>query len=587
MNKWIRWQGLITFAVVFGGFAALMLLVVDGCVERTVEKTGTWMAGARVDLRSADVNLFPLGITLKGLEVTDKEEPMTNAVEISRMAFSLDGLNLFRRKVIIEEMAVEGVRFGTPRKTSGAVAKEPKKKKEAAEDSLFALPSIEMPDMKKVLQEEEIRSLAEIEALKADIRKAKEEWKKRTDELPDKASAEEYRKRIKDIRKDKGRGIKDIQAQLKEAKAVKEAIDRDLKKIREARQAFSNDMTSLRRRVDAAEKAPMEDVRRIRDKYGVSPQGLQNMTQLLFGGQISGWVGKGVYWYGRLKPVLERSKQQKGGVQVVKPARGAGVDVRFREYQPLPNFLIKKVNASIQPTAGTFTGTIRNITPDQDVLKAPTTFVFSGSDMQDVGAVTFDGVFDHVDPARSDDRMNLRVQEYRVKGLALSKSSDLPVTLEQGVMDLTMNGSYRQNRINATLTARVSSAQIAAGTGGSSNRFAQAVSSTLAKVSAFTLTADVQGTPDDYKVRISSDLDRVLKDAAGAVVKEHTDKLEQKLKAAVYDKVGGPLKELKDSFGGLGGIGDRLNSKEGQFSDVSKEAGQSGGSGSGRIKLPF
>lgn len=286
-----------------------------------------------------------------------------------------------------------------------------------------------------------------------------------------------------------------------------------------------------------------------------------------------------------MKPVLERSKEKKDGVQVVKPARGAGVNVRFREYQPLPNFLIKKVNASIQPTAGTFTGTIRNITPDQDVLKAPTTFAFSGSEMKDVAAITFDGVFDHVDPARSDDRMNLRVQDYRVKGLALSKSSDLPVTLEQGLVDLTMNGAYRKNNITATMTARVSSAKIIAGTGGSSNRFTQAVSSTLTKVSAFTLTADVQGTPEDYKLRISSDLDRVLKDAAGAVVKEHTDKLEQKLKAAVYEKAGGPLKELKDSFSGMGGIGDRLSSKEGQFSDVSKEAGQSGGSG--RIKLPF
>ncbi|OGW26557.1 MAG: hypothetical protein A2X56_01200 [Nitrospirae bacterium GWC2_57_13] len=585
MKKWIRWQGLISFLFVFGGITAFMLLVVDGCVERTVEKAGTWMAGAKVDLRGADVKLFPLGVTLKGLQVTDKDEPMTNAVEISRIAFSLDGLNLFRRKVIIDEMAVEGVRFGTLRKTSGAVTKEPKKKKEAAEDSPFALPSFDMPDMKKVLQEEELRSLAEIDALKADIKKAKEEWKKRTDELPDKASTEEYRKRIKEIRKDKGRGIKDIQAQLKVASDIKDDIDRDLRKIREARQAFSNDLTSLRKRVDAAEKAPMDDVRRIRDKYGISPQGLQNMTQLLFGGQISGWIGKGVYWYDRLKPVLERSKEKKDGVQVVKPARGSGVDVRFKEYQPLPNFLIKKINTSVQPETGTFTGNIRNITPDQDVLKAPMTFAFSGSNMKDVGPVTFEGVFDHVDPAGSDDRMSLRVQDYRVKGLALSRSSDLPVTLEQGLVDLTMNGAYRKNNITATLTARVSSAKMSAGTGGSSNRFTQAVSSTLMKVSDFTLTADVQGTPEDYKVRISSDLDRVLKDAAGAVVKEHTDKLEQKLKVAVFEKAGGPLKELKESFSGMGGIGDRLSSKDGQFSDVSKEAGQSGGSG--RIKLPF
>ena len=50
-----------------------------------------------------------------GFQVTDLQDPSRNSIEIGRVAFSLNGLNLLRRKVIIQEMAADGMRFGTPR----------------------------------------------------------------------------------------------------------------------------------------------------------------------------------------------------------------------------------------------------------------------------------------------------------------------------------------------------------------------------------------------------------------------------------------------------------------------------------------
>ncbi|MDE3036364.1 MAG: hypothetical protein KGJ14_10370, partial [Nitrospirota bacterium] len=119
---WIRWWGLGAFVGLAVLLALLWLFLVDPFVKRMIEQTGTKLVGAKVELAAAHVTLSPLGLTLTRLQVTNPDEPMSNAVEAARIAMSLDGLNLFRRKVIIEEMAVEGLRFGTQRQSSGAVA---------------------------------------------------------------------------------------------------------------------------------------------------------------------------------------------------------------------------------------------------------------------------------------------------------------------------------------------------------------------------------------------------------------------------------------------------------------------------------
>ncbi len=120
MAKWIRWWGLGAFVVIAAILGCLWIFLVDGWVKYLIEEAGTEAVGAKVELDAADLSLFPAGLMLTRLQVTDPNAPMTNVVEIAQVAMGLDGLNLLRRKDIVEEMALEGFRLGTPRVTSGA-----------------------------------------------------------------------------------------------------------------------------------------------------------------------------------------------------------------------------------------------------------------------------------------------------------------------------------------------------------------------------------------------------------------------------------------------------------------------------------
>jgi uncharacterized protein (TIGR03545 family) len=584
MNKWVRWWGLIAFAAVVGSFALFWVVFADSLVRRAVEKAGTSLVGAEVNVGGADVSFFPLGIALTSIEVTDPETPANNRVQIGRTAFSLDGLLLFRRKVIISEMSVEGVRFNVPRKRPGRVAVPPEKKDRPDAEPSFSLPRLDLPSAKKVLESEDLSSLSIIDEARSDVRKARDEWSTRLDGLSDKTKLDSYRDRLKTIQRASRGGLKDIAKSTSDLRDLKRDLDQDILQVREAKRSFSSDYARSKEIVDQAVRAPLEDVRRIKEKYGLSTAGLQNMSRALFGRKISSWVDTGLLWYGRLKPLMARDKKdtKTGTASAVKPARAKGLDVRFREHSPRPDLLVSLVKASFQPEAGVFDGTIRNITPDQDILGSPLTFAFSGSGLRDAERVSLDGTFDHVRPARPEDVMRLRVEGYRTSGLALSSSSDLPVTLQQGQADLDLSGRSDGTSLSATVTATIRGARIEAGGGGGA--ILSAVRSSLARVSQFTVTADIAGTPDDYSMKVSSDLDKVLKDAVSSVIGEKAAAFEKDLQTAIQERTGGALKGLQGDLGGLGSLGGAIDSTEGQLSSLLKDASQGAG---GKLKLPF
>lgn len=567
MKKWIRWQGLGAFVGIMVLLSGLWLLFIDNFVKRMIEKTGTHLIGAKVELDDADVSLFPAGLIISRLQVTNPDEPMTNAVEIARIGFSMDSLNALRRKVIIEEMTMEGVRFGTPRRTSGALAgrEEEKpsavKKEEAGKVDTVRLPLLKMPDVKDILQKEELTSVKLLESLRSDVKAEKRNWEQQLKDLPDEGKIADYKRRIKELKSAKKGGLEGVLDGIAKAKAIRKDLESDLDRIKAARKEFSAAQASLRKRLDQVERAPAEDVQRLKNKYSLSPQGLANLSRMLMGPKISEWVQKALMWYEKIQPALRRSGDEKANTQgpaVVKPIRAHGVDVRFKEYFPLPDFLIRRAKASVQLPAGDLAGSIKNITPDQDILGAPLMFLFSGDKLSGVDSVKLDGTLNHVVPNRSSNTVNLRVQGYEARNLSLVDDAELAITMENGLADLGLNATLSGEVLSATVSAGLKSTRLLVETPDGENSVARAMGSALSNVSEFSLTADIAGTLDKYDIHVRSDLDRVLRDAVGTVIQKERARMERKLMSAIAEKVNTQLAELKNSINDLDSINNEL-----------------------------
>ena len=583
MKKWIRWQGLFVFIGLSLILTIFWLIFVDGIVKRTIQSYGTNAVGAKVELADADLKLFPLGLTLEGLAVTNPDRPMENIVEISRTALLLDPLYLLRRKVIVDEMSLTGIRLNTPRKTSGAVKAPPKKESQQASkkpSSVFcdsiSLPAFDTLDIQKILSEEKLESLAMIQSLQNEIQAENNNWQKRLQELPGKEKFDDYRSRIEKLKSGSGGFGSGFLGSVGNLSSLQKEIQADLDSLKNAQKQFDQIKAGFGNQFQQVAAAPLKDVERLKQKYALSSQGLDNLGKLVLGQKLCGGLQKAAEWYERFKFVLGRPKPTREKEKEIRPQRGAGTYVRFKEKTPLPDFLIRRARASFVIEAGEFSGKIENITQDQDILGRPLTFVFSGEKLKQLQALKLEGSINRIDPKKTMDRIAMQLKEYKVQNASLSQSADLPVMIKEGLADIDLQAKLEGGSLNGNLTAGLKSASIGVKEGSGKGPILSAIGSALGQLSGFNVKVDVSGPLNDYNIRLSSDLDQALKSAAGRMIQQQAEKFEKELKTAVLAKAGGPLDQLKSDKNGFDATGSQLTDRLKLLTDLL-----------GNVKRPF
>lgn len=577
MKKWVRWQGLILFAIILLLICGFWFFLADLLVKRLIERTGTQMVGAKVELDKANLSLFPLGLTLQRLQVTNPDEPMRNAVEVARLACQLDGLNLLRRKIIIEEMGLEGVRLGTPRTHSGAISQTEKKeargKKPAMKLPSIEFPSFDLPSVEKILQKEELKTLKLAESFQKEMAAEKENWQKRVAELPDQKNVDDYRNRLAKIQSATKGGIGGIAGGLGDALALQQEIEKDIDRIREMQEELTGKMSSWKDQAAKLEKAPLEDIQRLKNKYSPSGTNIGNFTRLLLEGKTQDWIETALFWWEKLNPVLERTKERKGKVEIVQPIRGKGVDVRYPETQPWPEFLIRLLKVSLALDMGDMTGRVEDITTDPDILGRPLKFSFSGEKMKLASLVKVEGVIDRVSPARASDKFKALIQGYQIKDMNLSSIPNLPLQLTGGIANLDLTGELRKETIDADLKVTLNSTQLELPKKEGANPVMSAVSSALSDISNFSIKAKVNGPLENYRLEVSSDLTDQVRNALQSQLRKFTSQFEGELSSAVLAKVGPPLQGAKSGLGGMDGIQKELEKRLQQLTGLQSKKG--------------
>jgi uncharacterized protein (TIGR03545 family) len=372
--------------------------------------------------------------------------------------------------------------------------------------------------------------------------------------------------------------------------ALKNEIDGDVQRLRDARKEYEEKVAWLNKRLEQLQTAPQRDIQRLQTKYSLSPQGLANMSQTLLGSQIGGWVQQGVAWYERITPLLEGAQaMQKRETEpdVQKPVRGKGVDVHFPEAHPLPDFLIRLTKVSLQLDAGELKGTVRNITSDQPTLRQPTTFAFSGEQLTGVQSIALEGMLNHIVPADSKDQLAGQAKGYELSNVILSKDDQWPVALTQGVGDVTLNAKLDGQALAAHGSANLRDLRLSAGKEGETSPLARTLSTAVEDISQLSVQADVQGTLEDYDVHISSNLDRIVQNAAGKMVNHLAERFGGELQSAITAKIAEPKKELQETLTGFQtAIGGDLSDRFERLNEVLAKLGEKSLPAKGLKKLP-
>jgi uncharacterized protein (TIGR03545 family) len=571
MKGWIRWKGLIAFAVAVVMIVLVWFLAVDAVVRRVIETAGTRAVGARVDLAAADLSLFPTGLTLAGLAVTNPDAPLENAVEVGKMTMDLDPGYLIRRKVIVNNLQIEGLAFNTPRKTSGEVPGLARKNREGKERQLaetakagvekvcgtFTMPSLSQPDVKAILAKESLDSIAMARELDQALKAEQAKWEKELERLADEKTLAEYKARIEKI-KGSGGSLGSILGAAGEVQQLQADIKKDLDRLEAAKKTFTTDFNDYQARVRSLAKAPAKDIQRLTNNYSISPEGLSNMSQLIFGQRLCSWVQTAEEWYARIEPYM--AKTSGGGEEKPEertPLRGEGKNIRFAESPPMPDFLVRNLKINAALPVGNLTGKAENVTLDQHILGRPMTFAFLGREMKRIASLNLAGTANFVKPDAPRNDAKLTVKGLGLENLPLLDEEVLPLTLRQATGNLNLNLETVGNVLDAALKANFSSAEFDAKTAGKA-AIAEALQKALSGVDQFSLNADIAGTLQAYTVDVSSDLDKILKSAVGQLVKKEVAKFQAQLEQKISAQLQGPMQQAQGSLSGLGGIETEL-----------------------------
>lgn len=564
MLEWIRWKGFFAFICLVILLFFIATIFLDGAVKKMIEATGSELVGAKVELSEAELSFFPLGLELIKLEVTNPDEPMQNIFETSRAILSLDPYNLIMRKIIIKEMAVEDVRFNTSRKTSGAIKtkKDRAPKKEFSQITYEKLPSFELDDIKSILKKEKLITLDEAKTLKKDIQKEKENFNKLIESLPNKKTFKEYQKRIDKI-KSGSKGLGAILGKVSEAASLKKDIANKIDQLNKAQKNLKKTLNEYNARIKKISKYPLKDFNRIKNKYSLSPQGLGNLTGLIFGPEYSKWVQKALEWYNKILPGIKKiqTKSKKEGDVEVKPVRGKGVDVHFKEKNPMPDFLIQKAKISMHLESGDVSGTILNITNEQNITQKPIIYDFSGDRLKELSSIKINGTLDHIVPDKPTDMLKAEIKGYTLKNKLLSTNPELPLTIENAIMNLKVNTKIKSPKITSQINFEFNSVSFLDKKGKEMGSIAKAIYSALSDISKFSLTLNIKGTLDNYEVKLSSDLDELLKNSISNIVKQKTAAFEKKLKKEIFAKTNIDLESLQGNLKGLHSIDKELSNR--------------------------
>jgi uncharacterized protein (TIGR03545 family) len=570
----MRWKGLIVFIAVVVVIVVAWVFLADGMLRRTIEIVGTRAVGAQVDLARADLTLFPAGLSLEGLAVTDPDAPTQNAVEIAAMKMDLEAGYLIRRKVVINDLIVEGLRFNTARRHPGEVLKSAEKKKSGSKKEVnpdagpektmeklcgeFSLPSLSQPDVNAILSKESLKSVALAADLETKLNAARSSWEKELKQLPSEKTLRGYQKKIEKLTKGGG-SLGALLGAVGDAQKLQEDIEKDLKRLKRARKTLTRDYKTYKKQVDNLAKAPAKDINRLMKKYSLSPAGLANLSQMIFGDQLCGWVKTAANWYRKLEPYLARApKQKEGPSEAQQPLRGKGRNIRFAETPPMPDFLIRHLKLNAALDIGNLTGRVENITPDQHILGRPMTFAILGREMQRIKALDLDGALDHVRPGDPENKARMTVKGLTFQDLALVQDPSFPLTLKRAVSNLNLRLNTAGDSIDGVLKVNFRAARFITDSGDAPGDIAGALGSALGGIRRFSLSADIAGTLSDYTVDVSSDLDKVLESAISNLVKAEAAKLKSALKKQISAQLKGPLAQSRAGLADLGGINTDL-----------------------------
>lgn len=566
--KIIRWSFLLTTIVIIALITIFNILFFDKILKKAIISAGQFAVGAKVEIDYLKTSFKNCSVTINGFRAADKNNYFKNLVDIEKARFDVRFAPLLRKKVVIDEMSLDGLRWQTDRKTSGELPKKKKSNKESKFAKMFKsakektvaefndLPSVEMFnkiqaqiknfDINKLIEDSGLSSIKEVEKVSADLQNKYKSYQDKVNNFNYEEKINKAKALVDDISKSKFGSLADIANTAKkvnELKSMKKEFDDILTELNNAKKDINSTIDVTKQ----IKNTITNDVNMICEKISIPTLNTKNISQMIFGTKWVNRVENVLYYISIIKQYIPEGSDEEA--KEVKQ-RALGRDIIFRE-KLYPSLLISlmKVTGTTAKTKEEqgidFSGLIKNISSSPSLVGAPITLELKGNNATQKLAVN--GLFDH---RTKDSKDNIKVEMTGLSGtiLNIEPNDYLPLV---DTAKVNVAGTFDLNNSGFLCSADISFRDIKEKALNSVEGNLKYLAQITNSIKSFdvNLTAQTQDS-ENLDVKIKSDIDKKLYDAMSkmfsAKVNEAKDKIRQKVNELAQAKV----KEIEKSLQG-------------------------------------
>lgn len=535
MKDIIRLPGIIIALVLI----CLVYFFIEPLLKLIIEESGSRTLETKVTLESVDITWSDQALTLKGLEVADKDYPMRNKIEVNNISLQIDALDALTGHLISDQAHITGLQFNTSRSKSGTLETKNGSSdgsEEANDDSAtpgFDLTSLGLPDVNKLVSKENSITYKRYKALQLYIDEAKTTYKARLKALKDPQKIEDYKARFKEIKKAKG--FAEILSSASKIKDLKNDIDKDIDEAKQLNRDFKTTRKEVERRLAELKASPQQEADMLLKEFGLE-NGTQKISQYIFGPELQKHIKLVTDW---TKSLGEKDESTDKTEHTQPTERGKGIFVQFHNANPLPQAWFKNTQLSGDLTGleipFNFKGEARDLTDQQTLTGKATTL-----DLKLKNDAVKDADVNMLIDIRQEQKLSLNfdVQGYRLEPQVLSGNFSLNKALLNSKGQLSTIDDKLTGNINVDLN------EVSLSTTGESFKEYPSVEKALAEEDQISAKIKISGTVDSPKTDINSNLDAIF----NKVLKKVVDGQLAKYKGQVTDKIETMLQEeLKSS----------------------------------------
>ena len=584
--KIFRWKAIGPLLLFLAIIAVLLWLFAEPLVKDTTEEVSTELLGTQVDIGKLDIRAGEAAVDLHLLEIADPFDVAKNLVEAEEIRVKLNPLALAEKKLVVENLHLGGVRFGTARKTpakpvegEGFAPQALRSVREWARQ--FDVPLLKLTPIdtvkQLVLNPGQLTTVKTAQALagRADsARKGLEQSFQQldVDRTVDSARALATRLKATDPRKlgldGTRKAVEDTRASLKRLEGTKQQLDDLERQVKGGAGSLATGLQSL----DAARK---QDYAFARSLLQLPTFSAPEIGEAFFGKVSIDRFQQALYYTElarRYMPAGLLPKEDPGPQRL----RAAGVNVRFPKEHDWPKFLLQLGQVDLEiggdsPLRGAYEAMVQGLTSDPSLYGKPTILRTSRSaEGSAIAGVDVAAVIDHVNPQRVRDSASARLRGVELPTLDVP---GLPFRLDPGRGAARLDFALRNDQLSGHWA--LSSNQVAwalDSAGRKLNTLEGLVWRVVSGLKDLSVDARVSGGLRSPELAVSSNLDRAIADRLQAVIGEEVAKAEKMVRAKVDSAVAERVEPVRRQILAVRTDAEsRLGSERKQVEDVERE----------------